>query len=153
MFYYMTCIDYGMLNPTIISLAAAESWEPWTHYNDVIMAAMVSQITSLWVTYSTVCSGADPRKRQSSASLAMVMGIHRWPVNSPPIGPVTRNMFPFYDVIISRMWHGHQDYYHVDLFLRQFTPCYKRLHTRSVHLRCSKELQCLADRVDFWIFR
>ena len=32
---------------------------------------------------STVCSGADQRKHQSSASLAFVMGIHRWPVDSP----------------------------------------------------------------------
>ena len=27
-------------------------------------------------------------------------GIHRWPVNSPHKGPVTRTMFPFDDVII-----------------------------------------------------
>ena len=36
----------------------------------------------------TVCSGADQRKHQSSASLAFVRGIHRWPVNSPHKGPV-----------------------------------------------------------------
>ena len=30
------------------------------------------------------------RKHQSSASLAFVRGIHRWPVNSPHKGPVTR---------------------------------------------------------------
>ena len=41
-----------------------------------------------------------PRKYQSSASLAFVRGIHRWPVNSPNKGPVTRKMFPFYDVIM-----------------------------------------------------
>ena len=29
-----------------------------------------------------------------------VRGIHRWPVNSPHIGPVTRKTFPFDDVII-----------------------------------------------------
>ena len=33
-------------------------------------------------------------KHQSSASLAVVRGIHRWPVNSPHKGPVTRKMFP-----------------------------------------------------------
>ena len=32
--------------------------------------------------------------------LALVRGIHRWPVNSPHKGPVTQNMFPFNDVII-----------------------------------------------------
>ena len=33
-------------------------------------------------------------------SLALVRGIHRWPVNSPHKGPVTRKMFPFDDVIV-----------------------------------------------------
>ena len=47
------------------------------HYNDVIMGAMASQITSLTIIYSTVYSGADQRKHQSSASLAFVQGIHR----------------------------------------------------------------------------
>ena len=42
--------------------------------------------------------GADQRKHQSSASLAFVWGIHRWPVNSPHKGPV--KMFPFDDVIM-----------------------------------------------------
>ena len=50
----------------------------------------------------TVYLGADQRKHQSSASLAFVRGIHRWPVNSPHKGPVTRKMFPFDDVIILR---------------------------------------------------
>ena len=44
--------------------------------------------------------GADQRKHQSSASLAFVRGIHWWPVNSPHKGLVTRNMFPFDDVIM-----------------------------------------------------
>ena len=57
-----------------------------SHYNDVIMSVMVSQITSLTIVYSPVYSGADQRKHrkhQSSASLAFVWGIHRGPVNSP----------------------------------------------------------------------
>ena len=41
------------------------------HYSDVIMSAMASQITSLTIVYSTVYSGADQGKRQSSASLAL----------------------------------------------------------------------------------
>ena len=52
------------------------------------------------IVYSTVYPGADQRKHQSSASLAFVRGIHRSPVNSPHKGPVTRNMFPFDDVIM-----------------------------------------------------
>ena len=48
------------------------------HYNDVIMNTMASQITSLTIIYSSVYSGADQRKHQSSASLAFV--------NSPVTG-------------------------------------------------------------------
>ena len=76
-----------------------------THYCDVIMGAMASQITSLTIVCSTVYTGANQRKHQSSASLAFVQGIHRWPVNSPHKGPVTRKMFPYDDVIMS--W-GHE---------------------------------------------
>ena len=47
------------------------------HYIDAIMTTMASQITSLTVVYSTVCSDADQRKHQSSVSLAFVWGIHR----------------------------------------------------------------------------
>ena len=71
------------------------------HYCDVIMSTMASQITSLAIVYSTVYSGSDQRKHQSSASLAFVRGIRRWLVNSPHKGPVTRKMFPFDEVIMS----------------------------------------------------
>ena len=70
------------------------------HYNDVIMGAIASQITSLTIVYSIVYSGADQRKHHSSTSLAFVRGIHRGPVNSPHKWPVTRKMLPFDDVII-----------------------------------------------------
>ena len=66
------------------------------------MSPMASQITSLTIVYSTVYSGTDQRKHQSSASLAFVRGIHRFPVNSPHKGPVLRKMFPFDDVIMWR---------------------------------------------------
>ena len=72
----------------------------FTHYNDVMMGAMASQITSLTIVYSIVYLGADQRKHQSSASLAFVRGIHRCPVNSPHKWAVTRKMFPFDDVIM-----------------------------------------------------
>ena len=47
-------------------------------------------ITNLSIVCTAVCSGAVQRKHQCSASLAFVRGIHRWPVNSPHKGPVTR---------------------------------------------------------------
>ena len=80
-------------------------WCSGSHYSDVIK--MASWITSLTTVYSTVHS-AD-KKYQSSASLAFVRGIHRWPVNSPHKWPVTRKMFPSDDVIMHRQWfsrHG-----------------------------------------------
>ena len=70
------------------------------HHSDVIMSTMASQITTLMIVYSTVYSGPDQRKQQSSASLAFVMEIHQWQVNSPFKGRVTRKMFPFDDVIM-----------------------------------------------------
>ena len=70
------------------------------HYCDVIMSAMASQITNVSIVCSTVNSGADQRKHQSSASLAFVRGIHRWLVDSPHNGQVTRKIFPFDDVIM-----------------------------------------------------
>ena len=71
-----------------------------SHYIDVIMTTVASQITSLTVVYSTTYSDADQRQHQSSASLAFMQGIHRGPVNSPHKWLVTQKMFPFDDVIM-----------------------------------------------------
>ena len=87
-------------------LGGEVSWfrERWiTHYDDVIMGAIASLITSLTSVHSTVYSDADQRKHQSSASLAFVWGIHRGPVNSPHKWPVKRKMFPFDDVIMMKL--------------------------------------------------
>ena len=77
------------------------------HYNDVIMSAMASQITSVSNVCSIVGPVADQRKHQSFASLAFVLGIHRWPANSPHKRQVTWKMFPFDDVIMSTTDVGH----------------------------------------------
>ena len=57
------------------------------------------------------------RKHQSSGSLVFVREFHRWPVNSPHKGPVTRKIFPFDDVTmhsksrplfgdkVNKLWH------------------------------------------------
>ena len=71
-------------------------------HNAVIISAMASQITGVTIDHSTVCSGADQRKYQSSASVAFVRGIHRWPVTSLHKWPVTRKLFSFDDVIMGR---------------------------------------------------
>ena len=72
------------------------------HYSDVTMGAMVSQITSLTIVYSIIYSGANQTKHQSSESLALMRGKHRWPVNSPYKWPVKQKMFPFDDVIMTK---------------------------------------------------
>ena len=70
------------------------------------MSSTASQITSHRIVCSSVYSGADQMKHQRAASLAFVRGIHRWPVNSPHKGPVTRKMFPFDDVTMACSgWH------------------------------------------------
>ena len=94
-----------------------------SYYRDVIMGAMASQITSLTIVCSTVCSGADQRKHQSSASLAFVRGIHRGPVNSPHKWPVTRKMFPFDDVIMVEI-----RMVQLGLSTRHFCLPYKKVH-------------------------
>ena len=86
--------QYLLTHNTLIDIAHIR------HYGDVVMGAMASQITSPTIVCSTVYSGADQRKHQSSASLAFVPGIHRWQVTSPHKGPVAQKMFPFGDVII-----------------------------------------------------
>ena len=52
------------------------------YYSDVIMSAMPSQIIGVSFVCSTVCSGADQRNDQRSASMAFVRGIHRSQVDS-----------------------------------------------------------------------
>ena len=68
----------------------------WRHCNGLAMTR-----TTIWVSYYFVQAlniTTDQRKHQSSASLAFVRGIHRWLVNSPHKGSVTRKMFSFDDV-------------------------------------------------------
>ena len=90
-------------------IEAETIWSPISnasHYSDVTMDLIASQITSLTIVYSSVYSSADQRKHQGSASLAFVRGIHRRPVNSPHKGPVTRKMFPFDDVIMMKIFES-----------------------------------------------
>ena len=105
---YIICWQHRELPWTDISAVGQRPSPDWIsnsarsapHYCDVMMGAMASQITSLMIVCSSVYSGTDQRKHHSSASLASVWGIHRWPVNYPHKGLVTRKMFPFNDVIM-----------------------------------------------------
>ena len=90
-----------------LHIARITTWQllPF-HSIDVIMSTMASSITGVSIVYSTVCSGAGKRKDQSSASLACVRGIHRWPLNSPHKVPVTRKMIPFDGIMCNMHLHG-----------------------------------------------
>ena len=70
-------------------------------WSDLIMGAVVYQIISLTIFHSTVYTGASQSKHQNSVSLAFVLRIHLWLMNSPHKWLVTRKMFPFDDVIIT----------------------------------------------------
>ena len=59
------------------------------------MSVMASQITSVLIIYLTLWSGTDQRKHQSSMSLAIMQGIHRWPAK----GQYVEN--------VSIWWHHH----------------------------------------------
>ena len=61
--------DYNLGTLSFIS-----SYLQKLHYSNVIMGVLNHQPHDF---YSTVYSGADQRKHQSSASLAFVRGIHR----------------------------------------------------------------------------
>ena len=66
------------------------------HYGDVIMSAMASQNHQ-----PRECLRNRLSKEASKLRITgLGRGIHRWPVNSPHKGPVTRKMFPFDDVIM-----------------------------------------------------
>ena len=80
------------------------AWLSINHYSDVIMGVMASQITSLTIVYSTIYSGADQRKHQSSVSLAFVKRIHQLPVNSPLKGTVMWKMFQFDNIIMMKTY-------------------------------------------------
>ena len=82
---YSLFMSFNRENPYVsvvwswIDMIKCRKWlhRDWGNYIDVIMGTIASQITSLTVVYSTVYSGADQRKHQSSTSLAFVWGIHR----------------------------------------------------------------------------
>ena len=76
------------------------------HYSDVMISAVSSEITGVSIVCPAVCSGADQRKDQCSASLDFMRGIYRSPVDSPKKGPVTRKYFHLMTSSWITMEHG-----------------------------------------------
>ena len=70
-------------------------------YKDVIMSAAASQITSVSIDYLLNCLFRYISKKTAKLRVTgVVRGIHRWPVDYPHKGPVTRKRFPFDDTIM-----------------------------------------------------
>ena len=98
------CLLHKHLNYSATPLEAWQAahdtqlWPQDRHNSDVIWIS--------WVTgKSTVCStiSTHQRKYQNPASLALVRGIHRWPVDSPHKGPLMWKIFPLDDVIMRKV--------------------------------------------------
>ena len=120
------------------------------HYSAAIMGAMASQITRLTIVYSTVYSDADQRKHQTSASLAFVRGIHRWPVNSHTRASNAENVFT---------WWRHHDNFENDnpgrwiVICRSFSKATQTVNIPktkwlNVWMHFMRQLKIRCDKVD-----
>ena len=94
----------------------------WFNYSDVITSATASQITGVSIVYSTVCPGADQRKHQSTASLALVRRIQRWPVSQRVSNAEN----------VSIWWHHHAPY---NLYVI-YHPCIEFSAYSTSHCYC-----------------
>ena len=109
---------------TFIKLRPAKLANGWRRFNSPLTITMTSQWercrlkspASLLFTQPFI-QGADQIKHQSSASLAILRRKHRWPLNSPHKGPVTRKMFPFDDVIMHTWSRMRDDWLHLTLIM------------------------------------
>ena len=98
------------------------------------------------ISWSSVCLGADQIKHQSSASLAFVRGIHRWVMDSPHKGPVTRKMFPFHDVIMQQIdVEGSNKAAMSTVNIYQDTCC---CHIGDLYVTCSIFVQMIFHRAN-----
>ena len=77
------------------------------HYNDFIMGTITSQITSLTIVYSTVYSGTDQRKHESSALLVICAENSLGSGESPGTGEFPAQMAS--NVENASIWWRHHD--------------------------------------------
>ena len=75
-----------------------------SHYNDVIMSAMASQITSLTVVLANRLFRRKSKKTSKLRVTGFCAGNSPVAGEFPHKGPVTRKMFPFDDFIMMRPW-------------------------------------------------
>ena len=128
------------------------------YYNDVIMSAVASQITSVSSICSAGCYGAD--KKTSKLRVTGLCELNS-PVTGefPHKGPVTRRMFPFDDLIMfvphsykfmlslhyavahmARYGHISTIYCHFSaIHLRHLCPIYNRLFMKCISIFSSDD--------------
>ena len=104
-----------------------------SHYIDVILTTVVSQITSVRVVYSIVYSDADQRKTSKLSVTGHCGGISPGPVNSPHKGPVTRKMFPFDDAIMKNQATSMDNANQIYILLNQFLKKILNLLWSEIH--------------------
>ena len=94
------CVFHGTLKFSMIGLCQEDEIEeiilwPEIWWHDAVYHEMDHRTTLQWHH-----NGHDGISNHCQIkSLAFVLGIHRWPVNSPHQWPVTRKMFPFDDIM------------------------------------------------------
>ena len=136
---------YGMLCCNVISVFSLQ-WShlnnKTSHYSDVKMNAIASQITCVSMVCWIVCSGAHQRRHRNSTSLAFLREIHLRLVDSPHKGPVTWKMFPFEDVNMSNHWQTNC------LFNRLFQLMGKIFHVDFQ--RATQIILCIHWKILFW---
>ena len=98
------------------------------HYSGVMMGAMASQITSITTVYSN--SGADQRKHQSSASLALVWEFTGQQVNSPHKWPVTSKK------VYIRCRHHHNFWMRTFVYISFEVSFIGMMHSRCIAAKC-----------------
>ena len=101
-----------------VRVSKCPHWDNARSYHDMKLAAAVCILThymevtwtlkhiispAIWLfVYQLV--PANDREQQTSSLLALVKGLHQWPVDSTHKGPVMQQTFPCHDVIMSDMF-------------------------------------------------
>ena len=120
------------------------SWSLWRHCNDSPTSEYNwRRCHANWICSRQIffmCSQENSRcfglywkkiKYQSSAPLAFVIGIQRWPVNSPHKRAVMRKVFSFDDVIMNHNWLPRLLMPWRPTYLGDLQQCYWRLTINS----------------------
>ena len=96
--YAVNVILWTWIDEKLVCHPIPNKWNSWSFYSVLVLHGLICHYSD--VIMNAICSSADLREHQSSASLAFVRGIHWWPVASPHKGPMMGKLFPFDDIIM-----------------------------------------------------